>query len=174
MATHVWTVGHSTRTVTALLEILRTVPIERVVDVRTVPRSRRNPQFDRDALAWELEQSGIAYRHGRELGGLRQPLADSINRALHHEGFRGYADHMQTAKFRDGLDRLIGEAGQQATTVMCAEASPWQCHRSLLADGLSARGVEVVHLLDAGNVESHRVNPLARVSDDRVTYPGLI
>ncbi len=159
---------------TALLEILSTVPIERVVDVRTVPRSRRNPQFDRDAFAWELEQAGLDYRHAPELGGLRKPLADSINRALHDEGFRGYADHMQTTKFRDGLDRLIEEAERCATTVVCAEASPWHCHRRLLADGLSAREVNVFHLLDADRNEPHRLSPLARVRDAGVTYPGLL
>jgi len=170
----IWTVGHSTRTVPDLLEILRGVPIERVVDVRTLPRSRRNPQFDRDALAWELEQAGIDYRHAPELGGLRKPVADSINGALHHEGFRGYADHMQTRTFREGLERLIQEAQLNATTVMCAEASPWQCHRRLLADGLSARDVEVFHLLEAGRVEPHHLSPLARVRDASVTYPGLL
>ena len=174
MATRIWTVGHSTRTIAGLIEILRTVPIERVVDVRTVPKSRRNPQFDRDALAWELQRAGIDYRHARELGGLRKPLPDSINRGLHHEGLRGYADHMQTATFRDGLQRLIGAAGDRATTVLCAEASPWQCHRSLLADSLGARGAEVSHLLETGRVEPHVLNPLARVHDAVVTYPGLL
>lgn len=174
VATRIWTVGHSTRTIAELLEILHTVPIERVVDVRTLPKSRHNPQFNRDAFARELERTGIDYRHAPELGGLRKPLADSINRALHHEGFRGYADHMQTSKFRDGLDRLIGEAQYSATTVICAEASPWQCHRRLLADGLLAREAEVFHLLEAGEVEPHRLSPLACVRDAGVTYPGLL
>jgi uncharacterized protein (DUF488 family) len=174
VATRIWTVGHSIRTVSDLLTILQIVPIQHVVDVRTVPRSRRNPQFDRDALAWELQQAGVEYTHARALGGLRKPIADSINTAFHHEGFRGYADHMQTAPFRDGLERLIAEAQRCATTVMCAEASPWDCHRSLLADGLSAKGVDVSHLLDAERLEPHRLNPLARVQDQAVTYPGLL
>jgi uncharacterized protein (DUF488 family) len=174
VATRVWTVGHSTRTIIELLEILRGVPIERVVDVRTLPKSRYNPQFDRDAFSWELEQASIDYRHAPELGGLRKPLADSINRALHEEGLRGYADHMQTSKFRDGVERLIEEAERSATTVICAEASPWQCHRRLLADGLSARGVEVTHLLASDRAEPHHFSPLARVRDAGVTYPGLL
>ena len=170
----IWTVGHSTRTIAGLVEILSAVPIERVVDVRTVPRSRRNPQFDRDALAWELQQAGIDYRHAKELGGLRKPLPDSINQALHHEGLRGYADHMQTATFYDGLQRLIAEAGSSATAVLCAEASPWHCHRSLLADSLDARGMRVFHLHDGGRAERHRLNPLARVHAAAVTYPDLL
>ena len=174
MSMRIWTVGHSTRTFAALLEILRTIPIEHVVDVRTVPKSRRNPQFDRDTFAWELEQAGIGYRHAPELGGLRKPLVDSINTALQQEGFRGYADHMQTPKFHDGAERLIEEAARRATTVVCAEASPWQCHRSLLADGLSARGVDVMHLLEAARLEPHRLSPLARAHGADVTYPGLI
>ena len=121
-----------------------------------------------------MQQAGIDYRHAPELGGLRTPVADSVNMALHHEGFRGYADHMQTRTFHDGLERLIEEAKSSATTVLCAEASPWQCHRSLLADGLSARDVEVSHLLDTNRVEPHRLSPLARVRDAGVTYPGLL
>jgi len=174
VATRLWTAGHSTRTMPDLLEILRVVPIRRVVDVRTVPKSRYNPQFNRDAFNWELDQAHIAYRHAPELGGLRKPTPDSINTGLLEEGFRGYADHMQTKKFHDGLDLLIGEAATEATVVICAEASPWQCHRSLLADGLRARGVEVSHLLTADRVEAHCPNPLARIKDRRVTYPGLL
>jgi len=170
----IWTVGHSTRTIGALLEILSVVPIQRVVDVRTVPKSRYNPQFDRDAFAWELEQAGLDYRHAPELGGLRRALDDSINRGLHEEGLRGYADHMQTAKFGTGLDTLIGEAEAGATTVLCAEASPWHCHRRLLADGLSARGIQVVHLLEPDKTETHHLSPLARVRGTGVTYPGLL
>ncbi len=174
MGIRVWTVGHSNRTIDELIAILGTVPIRRVADVRTLPRSRRNPQFDRDALAWELERAGIDYSHAPELGGLRQPLPDSINRALKQDGFRGYADHMQSAAFREGVERLIAAAAIEATTVLCAEASPQHCHRSLLADSLLVREVDVVHLLDTLRTEPHRLSPLARVRDKAVTYPGLL
>ena len=174
MSVRVWTVGHSNRSLAALLEILSSVPIEKVVDVRTLPRSRRNPQFDRDNLAWELEQAGLVYRHAPGLGGMRKPLPDSINTAIVEPGFRGYADHMQTETFATGVERLIRDAEESATVVMCAEASPWRCHRSFLADALSARDAEVLHLTDVRRAEPHRLNPLARVAGPRVTYPGLL
>lgn len=174
MGVRVWTVGHSNRSIEALIAILQTVSIRRVADVRTLPRSRRNPQFDRDDLAWELERAGIEYRHAPELGGLRKPRPDSINRALQQDGFRGYADHMQTDTFHDGVERLLEEAATTATTVLCAEADPQHCHRNLLADGLLARGVDVIHLLGDERAEPHRLSPLARVSDTTVTYPGLL
>lgn len=174
MATRIWTVGHSTRTTAQLLEILAAASIARLVDVRTVPKSRYNPQFNRDALAWELEQAGLEYRHAPGLGGLRKPVPDSINGGLHQEGLRGYADHMQTDKFERAVERLIGEAGGAATAVMCAEAAPTGCHRNLLSDALEARGLEVHHLLEAGVVERHRLSPLARVRETNVSYPGLL
>jgi len=169
-----WTVGHSNRTILELLAILASVPIAYVVDVRTLPRSRRYPQFDRDALAWELERVGIVYRHAPELGGLRKPRTDSVNTALRRDGFRGYADHMQTAEFRAGVGRLIGEASGSTTTVLCAEASPEHCHRSLLADALIARDVQVVHLLAQDPGQPHRLGALARIAGETVTYPGLL
>ena len=174
MRFQIWTVGHSNRSVETLLEILRSVPIARLVDVRSYPRSKRNPQFDRDSLMWELEHAGLAYRHAPEVGGMRKPLPDSINTAIVEPGFRGYADHMQTAEFNAGVERLIDEAVHSATAVMCAEASPWKCHRSFLADALSARGVAVLHLVDVDRAEAHEINPLASVSGSSVTYPGLL
>jgi len=174
MSVRVWTVGHSNRTIAGLFEILRSVPIARLVDVRTYPRSKRNSQFDRDNLAWELEQAGLVYRHAPELGGMRKPTPESINTAIVEPGFRGYADHMQTEVFVAGVERLIREARDSATTVMCAEASPWHCHRSFLADGLTAHEARVAHLLDVERTQPHRINPLARVDGKRVTYPGLL
>ena len=174
MSARIWTVGHSNRSIAELLEILRVVPIARLVDVRTYPRSKRNPQFDSDNLAWELEQVGVAYRHAPELGGMRKPIPESINTAIVEPGFRGYADHMQTEKFAAGIEQLLLEAGKSATTVMCAEASPWQCHRAFLCDALSVRDAEIRHLVDARRTEPHRLNPLARVSGPQVTYPGLL
>jgi uncharacterized protein (DUF488 family) len=174
MSVRVWTVGHSNRSIDTFVEILRGASIARLVDVRTYPRSKRNPQFDRDDLNWELERAGLAYRHAPELGGMRQPLPDSINTAIVEAGFRGYADHMQTEKFAGGVERLIAEAAESVTAVMCAEASPWHCHRSFLADGLTARGVDVMHIVDVLTTEPHRLNPLARIEAEQVSYPGLL
>ncbi len=175
-----WTIGHSNRAMATLLELLAAHAIEVLADVRTVPRSRRNPQFDGDNLAWELEQSGRIYRHEKGLGGLRKPRPDSINTALPDGGFRGYADHMQTEGFARAVADLLKVAEKRRVTLMCAEASPVNCHRSLLCDALVARGVEVRHILES-RVELHRRSPLARVAPGSgpqqpatVTYPGLL
>jgi uncharacterized protein (DUF488 family) len=144
-----------------------------VADVRTVPRSRRYPQFDRHALPGPLHAAGIAYDHLPGLGGLRQPRPDSINTAWREPGLRGYADHMQTLAFERELGGLIAGAAQRRTAVMCAEASPWQCHRALLSDALVAHGVAVLHILGAESLCSHEPTPFGRTVGGRVTYPGL-
>ncbi|ANM28995.1 hypothetical protein ABI59_04365 [Acidobacteria bacterium Mor1] len=176
-----WTIGHSNRPIATLLDLLAAHAIEVLADVRTVPRSKRHPQFDGDNLAWELEQSGRIYRHEKGLGGLRKPRADSINTALPDGGFRGYADHMQSESFSRAVAELLQVAESRHVALMCAEASPVNCHRSLLSDALVARGVEVRHILDADRVELHRRSPLARVEPGSgagrpatVTYPGLL
>lgn len=169
----VLTVGHSTRSLDELLALLSANGVEILVDVRTAPRSRRHPQFDREALPPPLRAAGIAYEHVRALGGLRRSRPDSVNTAWQNAGFRGYADHMQTDEFEAGFARLLEIAHHAGTAVMCAEAVPWRCHRSLLADALVARGVMVEHILSATQREPHRLTAWARVDAGRVTYPGL-
>ena len=147
--------------------------VQQLVDVRTIPKSRRNPQFGQDQLPASLEQHGIRYIHLPGLGGLRHALKDSINTGWKNASFRGYADYMQTAAFRENLAKLIELAAAAPTVIMCAEAVPWRCHRSLIADALTARGIEVKHILTSTSVKSHTYTPFARVEGESVTYPGL-
>jgi len=169
----VFTVGHSNRSLDELLELLREAKIGLVVDVRSLPGSRRHPHFSRDALARALASSGIAYRHEPALGGLRRPRPDSVHVGWASAGFRGYADHMETDEFQGALDALVELAAGQPTALLCAEAVPWRCHRSLIADALVARGVEVVHLIGPGRRGSHVLTAFARVSGGRLVYDGL-
>ncbi len=168
----VFTVGHSTRSFEELLELLRAHGVERLVDVRTVPRSRRNPQFNRDTLAKSLRNRRIGYRHMKDLGGLRRPARDSVNTAWRNASFRGYADYMQTESFDTALGRLAELAQEKATVIMCAEAVPWRCHRSMIADALIVRGFEVRDIMSATSAKPRTLNPMARVNGRQVTYPG--
>ena len=147
--------------------------IRQLVDVRTIPKSRRNPQFGQDQLPVSLEQHGIRYIHLPGLGGLRHALKDSINTGWKNASFRGYADYMQTPPFADSLAKLIESAATAPTVIMCAEAVPWRCHRSLIADALTARGIAVEHILSANSRKPHAYTPFARIEGDSVTYPGL-
>jgi len=164
------TIGHSTRPADIFIGLLRMHEITTLADVRSVPRSRHNPQFDREALAASLAVAGIGYVHLPALGGMRRPRPDSVNLGLRSTGFRGYADHMQTDAFRRGLERLEVLAGAGATAIMCAEAEPSRCHRGLLSDALLVRGWRVMHILDSGAVE-HTPSPAMRTVDDRPVYP---
>ena len=168
----VLTVGHSTRSLDELIGLLTANAVEELWDVRTVPGSRRMPHFSAASLAAELPRHGIAYRHVKELGGLRRPRPDSANTAWRNQAFRGYADHMQTPEFVAALDELVAAQGGRRLAVMCAEAVPWRCHRSLLADALLARGVEVLDIIDEHPPKPHRMTPFAMVDGGRVTYPG--
>jgi len=170
----IYTVGHSTRPLAGFLEILAAHGIGQLVDIRSIPRSRRHPHFSGDALAASLESAGIVYRHLRALGGMRKPRADSRNTAWRVEGFRGYADYMETPPFHAGLDELVVLAGATPTAVMCAEAVPWQCHRQLVADALVARGVEVRHILSITGAPLHTLTDFALVEQGRVAYRRLI
>lgn len=168
----IFTIGHSTRSLDELVALLRAHGVERVVDVRTVPRSRRHPHFWREALAESLPRNGIEYLHLRRLGGLRKPWKEgSPNGAWRNESFHGYADHMQTDEFAAALAELIELARHGRVAVMCAEAVPWRCHRSLIADALVARGFEVRHILTARRADRHKPTPFARFEGTRVTYP---
>jgi len=170
----VWTVGHSTRSTDALIALLREHRIDLLLDVRTVPRSRHNPQFNVDVLPAALGPAGIEHRHEPGLGGLRTPRPDSVNTGWRNAGFRGYADHMRSATFVDRLGVLVGLARERRPALMCAEAVPWRCHRSLISDALVVRGIEVRHILDPGRSEAHRLTPFARVDGTSITYPGLV
>jgi len=147
--------------------------IRQLIDVRTIPKSRRNPQFGQDQLPVSLEQHGIRYTHLPGLGGLRHARKDSINTGWKNASFRGYADYMQTAAFGESLTNLIELAAPAPTVIMCAEAVPWRCHRSLIADALTARGVNVEHILTAASRKPHACTPFARIEGPSVTYPGL-
>jgi len=166
----VFTVGHSTRMLETLIDLLAGATIVRLVDVRTVPRSRTHPQFDRAALPAALAGAGIGYTHLPGLGGLRRPRPDSIHGVWRNASFRGYADHMETPVFAAELEALIALAGAERTAIMCAEAVPCRCHRWLIADALVARGIPVGHLLEAGRVEPHVLTRWARVVSGRVRY----
>jgi uncharacterized protein (DUF488 family) len=167
----VWTIGHSTRSFEELVALLRAHAIDTVADVRTIPRSRRHPQFERAALATRLPSAGIAYAHMPGLGGLRTPRRDSPNTGLRNVGFRGYADYMQTAPFEAHLASLMDLAATARVAAMCAEAVPWRCHRSLLSDGLVARGMRVLHITGPGAPAPHALTPWARREGARLTYP---
>jgi uncharacterized protein (DUF488 family) len=167
----VFTVGHSTLPIERFLSLLAAYGIEQLADVRTVPRSRRNPQFNADALRESLKAVGIAYVPLGELGGLRKPRADSPNTGWRNESFRGYADYMQTEAFGAGLGQLVELACERRTAIMCAEAVPWRCHRSLVADALAVRGIGVVEILSETSYRDHTLTPFAHVSGTAVTYP---
>ena len=168
------TVGHSTHPIDQFLGLLRAHRVERVVDVRTIPRSRHNPQFNADELAKTLHHARIAYTHLKALGGLRHARADSKNLGWHNASFRGFADYMQTAEFEHGLARLLKLADHKRCAIMCAEAVPWRCHRSLVADALTARGIAVEHIMSAARRDAHHVTPFAKVRGTSVTYPGEV
>jgi uncharacterized protein (DUF488 family) len=167
-----WTIGHSTRALSELVDLLREERVTSLVDVRRMPHSRRHPQFEAAALARDLPDAGITYRHAPGLGGFRTPRPDSANTAWREPAFRGYADYMQTPEFATQLDALIREAATAPTAIMCAEAHPSHCHRSLLADALLARGLTVRHILGPGRVEPHALTAGARVVEGQLSYPG--
>ena len=165
-------IGHSTRPIEELVELLRSCGVATLADVRTIPRSRRNPQFSSDALARTLPAAGIRYVHLARLGGLRHARPDSPNGAWRNASFRGYADYMMSGEFEEGLVELRTLARDGPVAVMCAEAVPWRCHRSLLADALLARGVIVEHIVGKGRTRPHRLTPFAELRGRRVTYPA--
>jgi len=166
-----FTVGHSTLPVERFTELLQAYGIECLVDIRTVPRSRHNPQFNADTLGQSLRREHIDYRPLPALGGLRRPHKDSSNTGWRNESFRGYADYMQTSAFHDGLETLMGLAAGQRVAIMCAEAVPWRCHRSLVADALGVRGIPVIEILSETSWRPHKLTPFARVDGQTITYP---
>jgi uncharacterized protein (DUF488 family) len=167
----VLTVGHSTRPLTEFIGLLKAHSVARLIDVRTVPRSRHNPQFDRDTLPDALAADRIGYEHVPGLGGFRRTHPGSLNTGWRNVSFRGYADYMQTAEFADNLAELIARATRERIAVMCAEAVPWRCHRSLIADALVVHGIRVEEIISETRRQVHGLTPFARVSGMTITYP---
>ena len=172
MLTILWTIGHSTRGIDEFIALLHTYQITQVIDIRLIPFSRRYPHFHTKTLAAALQEAAMAYHHLPLLGGRRKPLPDSVNTGWRNAGFRGYADYMQSAAFQNGLDQLTDRATSAPTAIMCAEAVPWRCHRSLVSDALVSRGWEVRHILTKGRADRHSLTAFARVDGGRITYPS--
>ncbi len=167
----IYTIGHSTHPLDEFIRILQAYRIELVVDVRTIPRSRHNPQFNQAELEQELQDQGIGYAHLKELGGLRHASKTSVNTGWKNASFRGFADYMQTGEFQTGLEQLIELASRKRTVIMCAEAVPWRCHRSLIGDALVARAIPVDDILTEKNSKPHKMTPWAKIDGKVITYP---
>jgi uncharacterized protein (DUF488 family) len=168
----VFTIGHSTRPIAEFIELLQSNVVAQLIDIRTIPKSRHNPQFNSDALAASLCAARIRYVHLKELGGLRHTRKDSINLGWRNASFRGFADYMQSDEFEAALERTIELAKVRSTALMCAEAVPWRCHRSLVADALVVRGIRVLEIVGASKPKEHALTPFARVAGTRITYPN--
>lgn len=172
---HLYTIGHSTHPIEYFVGLLKRHGIRVLVDVRTVPKSRHVPQFNKEALDASLKEQGIGYRHFPQLGGLRKPRKDSPNLAWKTPGFRGFADHMQSERFEAAIAKLIALAQEEGPgAIMCAEALPWRCHRSLIADALVARGISVFQLDGKGHATPHTLTSFAHVKEGRVIYPAIM
>lgn len=167
----IFTIGHSTRSIEEFIEILKKYCITHIVDIRTIPRSRHNPQYTQEALEKSLKLAGIAYTYLEKLGGFRHTNPNSINTAWRNASFRGFADYMQTEEFKKGLEKLIYYASHDQVAIMCAEIVPWRCHRSLIGDALLARGIKVQDIFSLTSCKSHILTPWAQVNGDKVTYP---
>lgn len=165
------TIGHSTRTLEEFIKLLNAYSVTLVVDVRTVPRSRHNPQFNKETLPNTLKPYSIKYIHMPDIGGLRRPKPDSINLAWQNSSFRGYADFMQTKEFTENLLKLIALARENCLAIMCAEALPWRCHRSLISDALVVRHIKVEHIISINSTINHQLNEIAHVEGTKITYP---
>jgi uncharacterized protein (DUF488 family) len=168
----VMTIGHSTRPVKEFIRLLKAHQVKRLVDVRTIPRSRHNPQFNRSQLSPALHSARLHYSYMPGLGGFRHARPDSINAGWHNVSFRGFADYMQTPEFRKNLDDLIKLAKSERIAIMCAEAVPWRCHRSLIADALLARDIEVQEITSAIRARPHTLTPWGKMNGTQVTYPA--
>jgi uncharacterized protein (DUF488 family) len=168
----IYTIGHSTRTTEQFIALLKAHDIHMVVDVRTIPRSKRNPQFGQDMLSTALKETGIEYTHLAKLGGLRHAARDSINTGWQNSSFRGYADYMATRAFEEGLEELKAMA-KKRVAILCAEAVPWRCHRSLIADALTTQGWQVLHIQSRKTAGPHELTPFLKVVDGKIIYPHV-
>ena len=166
-----FTIGHGTRSIEDFIELLKIYEVQRVVDVRTIPRSRHNPQFNKEILPKSLKRAHICYIHIKGLGGLRHAKKDSVNTAWRNASFRGFADYMQTEEFKKSLEILIKIAKQKKVAIMCAESVPWRCHRSLISDALLVHGVQVKHIMSRKTCNDHNLTPWAKIKNFQVTYP---
>jgi uncharacterized protein (DUF488 family) len=170
----VMTIGHSTRTLEEFIRLLQAHAVSRVVDVRTVPRSWHNPQFNKSSLPGSLKKVGLGYVHMPGLGGLRHAKRNSLNVGWRNASFRGYADYMQTPEFKQSLEELIRLANQDRIALMCAEAVPWRCHRSLIADALLVRGIRTEDIMSATRRTVHTLTSFAKVRGTTITYPAEV
>jgi len=170
----VLTIGHSTRTLAEFIHLLQAHGVKLVADVRTVPRSRHNPQFNKPDLSTALRHAGLKYLHLPALGGLRHARRDSVNQGWRNASFRGFADYMQTPEFARGLAELLRLATRERTVLLCAEAVPWRCHRSLIADALLIRGIHAEDIMGAGRRHLHTLTPFAKVRGLTITYPAIV
>lgn len=168
----IFTIGHSTRSIEEFVELLGTYGIQQLVDIRSVPGSRHNPQYSQEALKESLASSGIRYIYMKRLGGWRRGPTDETNAAWRNRSFRSYADYMQTDDFAEGVEELIAAAKEASTAIMCAEAVPWRCHRSLVGDALVVRDVEVRDIISITSSSRHTLTSFANVEGLRITYPG--
>jgi uncharacterized protein (DUF488 family) len=174
MSQTIWTIGHSTRPIEEFLNLLKAHEIQRLVDVRTVPRSRHNPQFNADTLAESMKHAGLDYLRMPALGGLRNALKDSINDGWRNASFRGYADYMQTENFHRAIEELLAYGTEKKTAIMCAEALPWRCHRSLIADAILSLGTTARHIMALEKADEHRMTPFAAKNAGKLIYPAPI
>ena len=170
----VFTIGHSNRPIEEFIALLSASRIELLIDIRTVPKSRHNPQFGQDLLPPALAEAGIGYEYIGSLGGLRHARKDSPNSGWRNKSFRGYADHMQSDEFHAGVDAVLVRSTDRRCALMCAEAVPWRCHRSMVADALTVRGVPVEHIINKGKTRPHVLTPFAQVDGNQIAYPGEI
>ena len=168
----VFTLGHSTLPFEKFVTLLKAHGARRVIDIRTIPRSRHNPQYDQKSFSSSLRKSGLEYVHLKDLGGLRKPKADSQNSAWRNASFRGYADYMQTPEFENGLEKAIRLSQEKVSALVCAEALPWRCHRSLVSDAFVIRGIPVEHIFSNSRSEAHELTDFAKVRGTKITYPG--
>lgn len=168
----IYTIGHSTRSFDELVTLLHHYDVNYLVDVRTIPRSRTNPQFNQAIMGRSMAQAGIGYQHIAALGGLRHTTKQSVNTAWRNKSFRGYADYMQTAEFRSGLDQLLALTADYSVVIMCAEAVPWRCHRSMIGDALIVAGYQVTDIFDEAKAVPEKLTSFARVDGQQITYPG--
>ena len=169
----IWTIGHSTRSSQEFIDLLQGPGIQTLIDVRSFPGSRRYPHFNKENLENALAAAGIDYVHMPELGGRRKAKPDSLNMAWRNESFRGYADYMETAPFREGIERLVEMGAEKRVAIMCSEAVWWRCHRSMIADYLRAKGIKVLHIISEGKTEEHPFTSAARIVNDELSYRGV-
>lgn len=166
-----YTLGHSTQSLKYFINTLKKYKVTELIDIRTVPRSRHNPQFNKETLPLELAKVGIRYRHFSKLGGLRRVIKDSVNAGWENDSFRGYADYMQTKDFENAVEELLSIIKKETIVLVCAENLWWRCHRRMVADALSVRGIKVLHILPNGKTTLHELTSFAKIEDDKIYYP---